>query len=224
VADLAGEVSTKSREVCHTAGDLIPISLDGLMHLIRSSWPTACGAFVVGCLIVWPSPIRAQTFVELAGGWNDIGPAPEYASYSHGFNVRGSIGRQITPRFLLRFDGFTSQFDETITTYVYPPCAQGVVCNAIPYSVVQSQRIAGLAANGLANVDSRGILYVVGGAGLYDTYGGSARWNIGVSAGAGIAVPISGRLHAVVEAKFHDLLGATYGPPWLMPITVGLRY
>jgi hypothetical protein len=32
------------------------------------------------------------------------------------------------------------------------------------------------------------------------------------------------RLRGVVEARWHGLLGATSGPAWLVPITVGLRY
>jgi hypothetical protein len=195
---------------------------------IRSSLATACGGFLFACLLACPRPTGAQTFVEFAGGWNYVGPAPTPGSesYTHGFNVRASIGRPISSRLLLRLDAFTSRFDETTTTYTYPPgpCAFGVACTPIPSYVVQSQGVAGLTANGLVNVDPRGMFYLVGGAGVYDTYGGPARWNLGASAGAGISVPINTRLHLVVEARFHQLLGATYGPLRVLPITVGLRY
>jgi hypothetical protein len=74
------------------------------------------------------------------------------------------------------------------------------------------------------NVDPRGIFYVIGGAGLYEVYGPATELHLGVSAGAGTAVPVGARLRAVVEAHWHGLLGATSGSPWLVPVTVGLRY
>ncbi len=196
------------------------------MNRIRSLFAPAWGGFLFASLLVCARPTGAQTFVEFAGGWNYVGPAPAqaYETYSHGFNLRASIGRPLTSRFLLRFDAFTSQFDEKTTTYAFPPCLFAGPCTAIPSYVFQSEGVAGLTANGLLNLDPRGVFYAVAGAGLYDTYGGPAKLNIGVSAGAGISVPINTRLHVVVEARFHDLLGATYGPLRVLPITVGLRY
>lgn len=77
------------------------------------------------------------------------------------------------------------------------------------------------------SVDPRGILYVIGGARLYDVNGVNApttAWHFGVSAGAGIAVPVAPHLRAFVEARWHGLLGTTSGPSQLVPITVGLRF
>jgi hypothetical protein len=37
-------------------------------------------------------------------------------------------------------------------------------------------------------------------------------------------VPVGGRLRVVLEAREHFLFGANNQPPWLVPITIGLRY
>ena len=84
--------------------------------------------------------------------------------------------------------------------------------------------MSGLIANGLVNVEPRGILYAIGGAGLYNVRAQTTEWHFGASAGAGIAVPVTAHLRAVVEARWHGVLGNTSGSAWLVPITVGLRY
>ncbi len=185
----------------------------------------ACVALALGCLLALPAPAGAQRFYEIGGGWNYLAPAPEGDGYTRGFNIRASLGWQLAPRVRLRFDAFTSQFDDSVQ--LPPPiCLAIYVC--APFYNVEPVRVAGLTANGLLNVDPRGILYVIGGAGFYDVYGrpGShdAGLRVGVSAGAGISVPVGGRLHAFVEARHHELLFATTQPPWLVPITVGVRF
>jgi hypothetical protein len=180
------------------------------MNLLRSRWSTLWVAVWLGCLLVCPAPARAQTFVELGGGWN----VPAGASHG-GSNFRASLGWQVAPNFRWRIDAFTNQFDYT-TTNTFP--CPSVGCG------VPSERVNGLTANGLVNVDPRGIFYVIGGAGLYDVETQTTELHFGVSAGAGIAVPVVSHLRAVVEARWNGLLGATSGPPWLVPITIGLRY
>lgn len=95
-------------------------------------------------------------------------------------------------------------------------------------AILQPERVSGLTANGLVSVDPRGILNVIGGAGLYNAdlvnLRPSTEWHFGVSAGAGIAVPVVSHLRAFVEARWHGLLGDTSGPLQLVPITVGLRF
>jgi hypothetical protein len=82
--------------------------------------------------------------------------------------------------------------------------------------------------NGLASIDSRGLFYVIGGAGLYDAYGDrgndKAGVQVGVSAGAGIAVPVGVRVRAFVEGRYHAMLGGGAQPPWFVPVTVGIRF
>jgi hypothetical protein len=194
------------------------------MKLLCSWWPATWVTLSLAYLFFCPRPLSGQTFFELAGGWNNLAPAPQLKRYTHGFNARASIGRQLTPRFQLRFDAFTSQFDETTTVYFYPPCAFGVVCHAMPSYFGQSMGIAALTANGLVDVDSRGMFYLIGGVGFYDTYGALPTLSTGASVGAGISIPIRARLRVFAEARDHFLFGANSQPPWLVPITLGLRY
>lgn len=194
------------------------------MNLLCSRRSGMCVAAWLGFLVVSPAPADAQTFVELGGGWNCLASVPSGAHYGTGSNVRASIGWQVAPNFRWRIDAFTSQFDVR-TTIVQPfvqPCPS-FGCSG-PGFDFQSERVNGLTANGLVNVDPRGILYVLGGAGLYDVHTQTTEWHVGVSAGAGIAVPVATHLRAVVEARWHGLFGSTSGPPWLVPITIGLRY
>ncbi len=195
------------------------------MNLIRSSLWGGGAAVGIGCLLFCATPVGAQTFIEVGGGSNYLAPPPAGQSYGHGFNVRASIGRQFTPDFLIRFDAFTNQFAETVPL-VSRLNNPGPVCNGCPPPVYSRpyNGIAGLSASGLVNVDARGMFYVIGGAGFYDTYGGAPRLSTGVSAGAGVSVPVGGRFRAFVEAREHFLFGANSQPPWLVPITVGLRY
>jgi hypothetical protein len=194
------------------------------MILVRPSWSIARIALGLGCLLASAPPARAQTFVELGGGWNHVSPAPSGDSYGPGFNARASIGRQLAPHFLVRLDAFTISGQSKDSVQFYPPCAFPGCTRSYYNYTTQSFGIAGLTVNGLVNVDSRGIFYAIGGAGIYDVSRPATELHLGVSAGAGIAVPLGARLRAVVEARWHGLLGATAGPPWLVPITVGLRW
>jgi hypothetical protein len=190
------------------------------MNLLLSRWSTVCAAVALGCLFVIPAPARAQMFVELGAGLNFVSPVPSGVSYGSGSNLQASIGWKIEPKIRLRVDVLTSQFDVKAT--VTPPCPS-FGCSGPGFSF-HSESVNGVTANILADVDARGILYLIGGAGLYDVHTQSTERLIGVSAGAGIAVPMGSRLRGVVEARWHGLLGATSGPAWLVPITVGLRY
>jgi len=189
------------------------------MNLFRSRWSTMCVAAGIGCLLVCPAPSRAQAFVELGGGWNYVAPVASVTS-SHGSNFRASLGWQVAPNFRWRIDAFTSQFDAKSALSL--PCPSD---GCAPSAYIHSEQVNGLTVNGLVDVDPRGILYLIGGAGLYDSQLPTPEeWHVGVSAGAGIAVPVASHLRAVVEARWHGLLGATSGPTWLVPVTVGFRY
>jgi hypothetical protein len=179
-----------------------------------------CVSIGLGCLLTCPRPAHAQTFVEFAGGWNWPAPAPAGDNYTRGLSIRASVGRQIAPSFRWRIDALVSEFDHNVQ--FYPPCAFPGCIH--PYYNTRSVSVAGLAANAMMNLDSRGIFYVIGGAGLYDLHEIATELHLGASAGAGVAVPVGSRLRVTVEARCHGLLGATVGPPWLVPVTVGLRY
>ena len=189
------------------------------MNLLRSHWSTMGVAVLLGCLFVCPAPARAQTFVELGGGWNVFPTVPTGESAFSGSTFRASVGWQASPKFRWRIDATTYHFDSNRggVTPIYP-------CPSFGCGGDQSERVNGLSANGLVSLDSRGILYVIGGAGLYSVTFLTTDWRAGVSAGAGIAVPVASRLRVVLEARWNVLLGTTYGPPGLVPITIGFRY
>lgn len=174
-------------------------------------------------MVACPSPARAQAFVELGGGWNYVTPAaatPHGDTYGHGLNARVSVGRELAPNFRMRIDVLGIQFDHNVQ--YYPPCpAPG--CTRSYYDV-QSNSVVGVTVNGLLNVDPRGILYIVGGPGVYDAFVPSAELHLGVSVGAGVAVPIRAGLRAFAEARWHHLFGGAAAPSQFLPITVGLRY
>jgi hypothetical protein len=179
-------------------------------------------AIGLGCSLIWASPIRAQAFVQLGGGWNYLAPSPGVAgeTYTRGLNIEAAIGRALAPNVSVRLDAFTLQFDHNVR--YNPPCPSPGCTES--YYNAQANSVAGITANGLLNVGSSGIFYVIGGAGLYDAHVPGAELHFGISAGGGITVPVGPSLRAFAEARWHGLLGATTGPSSLVPITLGLRY
>jgi hypothetical protein len=98
-----------------------------------------------------------------------------------------------------------------------------------PSAYLQSERVDALTVNGLVSLDRRGIFYLMGGAGHYqltDINVPGGEGHFGISAGAGVAVPLVGQLRAVAEARWHDLFGTrnTNGPTSFIPFTVSLRF
>lgn len=174
----------------------------------------------LGCLCVFAPSVGAQTFIELGAGLNEVASAPTGAISSHGWNLRVSIDQQFSQRFLVRIDASASELNYRVPFAATCPTTG---CGGQPY-MGGTVDIAGLSANGVLNIDPRGILYAVGGPGLYNVHNRTADLNVGVSAGAGITMPIGARLRAVVEARGQHLFGPTPAPSWLVPITVGLRY
>lgn len=162
----------------------------------------------------------APWFMELAGGWNYSAPAAPGDNYSRGNALRASIGREIAPHVLLRFDAARSAFDHNVQ--FYPPCAPPG-CSG-PFFFTQTAIVSSATANLLVGADPRGVVYFTAGAGIYDAELHDQETHLGASVGAGIAIPIRGRLRAVVEGRYHALVGATNGPPWILPVTIGLRY
>ena len=189
------------------------------MNLLRSRRSTICFAVGLGCMLVLVPPIRAQTFVEFGGGWNYIAPAPYLDGYSHGLNLRLSLGWKLSNRLRFRIDGFTSQFADSLR--IISP-------EGLANARIATVNVTGLTANWLLSLDPHDIVYVIGGAGFYDASGRPGLHedglNVGLSAGAGIRVPISTRLRAFVEARDHVMLGQGSQPPWIAPITIGFRY
>jgi hypothetical protein len=174
----------------------------------------------LGFLLIISASARAQTFVELGGGSSFVGPAGAGTSTTNGWNLRASIGLHIAPGFSWRFDAFTNQFDAK--SNVSEPCPLGG-CSGLT-TVSQAESVSGLTANALVNVDPLGIFYLSGGAGLYDVQTGGSEWVVGVSAGAGVTLPLAPHIRAFAEARWHGLLGVTSGPSSIVPVTIGLRF
>jgi hypothetical protein len=195
-----------------------------LRHLImpRFSLPVAFASCVVGCMLTVASPASGQAFFELGAGWSYLAApvAQQVGTYSHAVSGRVSIGRKVTPSLRARFDAVGVQFDQNVQ--YFPPCpAPGCTRS---YYRRQSNSIVGMIGNGVLDVDPHGILYLIGGTGVYAASVPSAEWHLGVSGGAGIAVPVRTDLHVFVEAAGHHLFGRTAGPSHFVPITIGLRY
>ncbi|MBI3568578.1 MAG: hypothetical protein HY084_10325 [Gemmatimonadetes bacterium] len=190
------------------------------MNLIRSTRPFAHVVIGLAVTLIGAAPLRAQSFVEFGGGWNYFALGPDGGKFANGYNVRASVGQVAAPHVSVRLDLFTVEFDRKMQ--LYPPCAYPGCTH--PFYDTQSMGAAGLTANVIWNVDSRGILYAIGGAGFYDLHGAVSELRPGVSAGAGIAVPVGVRLRAIVEARWHGLISTTAGPSSIVPITLGFRY
>jgi hypothetical protein len=192
------------------------------MDLLRSQWTTLCAAALLGFAFVCPTRASAQLFGEIAGGSNFVPTLPSGATYASGSNFRVSVGWKVAQNFSWRLDAFTSQFDSK--DHQNLPCPT-FGCPASAY--INDEHITGLTANVLLSVDPRGIFYLIGGAGYYNVNNAGLtviQPLFGLSAGAGIAIPMGARLRGVVEARWHGLVGATAGPTWLMPVMIGLRY
>jgi hypothetical protein len=173
-------------------------------------------------MMVVAPPVFGQTFFELGAGWSYLAApvTPQIGTYGRAVNGRVSIGRQVAPRVRVRADVMGLHFDQSVQ--YFPPCAAPGCTH--PYYKTQSNDIVGVIGNGLVDVDRRGILYLIGGAGAYGAFVQSTERHLGVSAGAGIALPVGTDLRVFVEATGHHLFGRTTGPSRFVPITIGLRY
>ncbi len=194
------------------------------MRLFQSPISPRTGAICLGALLACPVTADAQTFIEVGGGWSYMAPAPTGQDFSRSYSIRASIGQRLSHDVLLRFDAVVNQFGETVPYISHLNNPGPIGGSSTLYYNRRYNGVAGLTADAVANLDARGILYVLGGAGFYDTYGGTPRLSTGLSAGAGIAVPIDARLRIFAEARSHFLFGAGEQPPWVAPITIGLRW
>ena len=159
-----------------------------------------------------------------------------YAHTTHGFAFQASVGRRFTGRSTWRLDVFTSQFQLTqpshfagVMCVVNPP--PGTCCGICPLGTTAGLvGVAGLAASELVSVTR-----AASGFRMYVFVGPeTAYWyqhpdvrgvlRLGGSGGAGVTVPIRGRIQAVVEARYHALIDAPSQPTWFLPLTFGIRF
>jgi hypothetical protein len=189
--------------------------------LRRSPLSIACAAVWIGLVLCGAPRVHAQTFAELGGGSSYLGPAAGADSYGRAFNVRASLGRELSSDLSIRFDGFTNQF----TDHTFVPSHLNNPFGSSLAPVQEAAGVAGLSVDAIAGIDSRGIFYLLGGAGVYDAFHGRAfSFSTGALAGAGIAVPVSGRVRIFVEARKDFLFGPHPAPAWLVPLTAGFRF
>ncbi len=193
-----------------------------MLKLGRLGFRHALGYALVAAL---SSQSSAQTFVELGVGPDYATPRSDAASdfYRNGFTIRASFGREFARHFGLRLDGTLSRFNQNVQ--VYPPCPSAPAGCTREYFEPTSSSVVSLSANALVPVDSRKIFYLVGGAGYYGTRNQFASdQHFGISAGAGVAIPITHRWRGVVEGRYHAMLSGLTGPFAVVPITAGFRY
>jgi hypothetical protein len=188
------------------------------MNLLRSRCAGVFAVVAFACLIAVPSLARAQTSFELGGGWSNL-KASGPAAWGRGWSARASIAWQIAPKFRWRVDAFTSHF--RAKEFISQPCpAPPLGCSGPGFGYF-SQNLNGLDVNGVLNIDPRGILYALGGAGVANLSDGSSTQTLFVaSAGLGVAVPVAGRVLVFIESRWDALLGFTQGPNAQVPITL----
>jgi len=165
--------------------------------------------FVLACA----SPLGAQIFVEGGGGWT----YPQQSASQGGYNLRAALGRAITPRVRVRLDAFMMRFNDKIP--VYPYSCPSFDCVYVQHETLHEGRVGGVAATGLLNIDPHGILYVLGGA----THLFANERHPGLTAGAGLTVPVGVRPRVFAEARWMTF-STRYFAPRAVQITVGLRY
>ncbi len=178
-------------------------------------------------LLASPGTASAQTFYGLSAGLNYSGPAPAGDSFTQGFAVQASVGRQLVPGLSVRLDAFTSRFDDSRPSAACPCPTSSPGCCA---GFAKPVGVAGLMANGLMNLQPpvAGVgMYLIVGAGADYLYqhpsaGGAVRPDL--SAGGGVTVRMTNGSRLFLEARYHDLLGSPSPPTWLVPVTFGIRF
>ena len=166
--------------------------------------------------------IRAQTRVEVGVGpsiFAQRGGSPSGGYPTQG-TVRVSIGEETASQLSWRFDGVASLFDHQ--KLYYPPCPSNG-CGGPSY-LHETNSVVGVEANALLTFDSRKRFYLLAGTGIYNASITAAEQHIGVSAGAGVALPAGARMRVVIDAHWTALLGGGSAPASIAPITVGLRF
>ncbi len=178
-------------------------------------------------LLASPGTASAQTFYGLSAGLNYSGPAPAGDSFTQGFAIQASVGRQLVPGLSVRLDAFTSRFDDSRPTAACPcPLSSPGCCAGFAKPV----GVAGLMANGLMNLQPpvAGVeMYLIVGAGadyLYQHPGAGRAVRPDLSAGGGVTVRMTNGSRLFLEARYHDLLGSPSPPTWLVPVTFGIRF
>lgn len=182
----------------------------------------AIQAGAVAALLGFGGQASAQQFTEIAIGWSGIASQPASARdrFRSGPYVRGSIGEPVGPRINLRTDLhvvlFNLQIPETL------PCPS-TGCTGAIYDD-HTRVIGGVTESALVDLDRRGFVYLVGGAGLYNAETQVNSFHVGAFGGIGIRIPYGSHFRVLAEATWHGLAPESGAPRWVAPLGVGLRF
>ncbi len=153
---------------------------------------------------------RVGTFSSASGAVSTFGPSLEVA-------VRGAVA----PRIFLGGEavGLTFYRNQSFAE----PCPSGGPCNTAVYGD-RFSGLLGFALSGQLDVDSQGRFFLTAGAGGAALFLDLPRARALVSAGAGIALPINGRIVGLVKAEWLELLSNPDGPSRFVPVSFGVRF
>jgi len=195
-------------------------------------------ALGVALLLVWPVSAPCQTTYSFGGGLNVARTVPTgypfyHGSTTQGFAVQASLGRSYSRRLGWRVDVFASQFQLTLPLDFAGVLCQsnpppGTCCGICPTRTANGLvGVIGVAMNQLVNVTPAAFPV-----GMYLMWGAETDYmyqhpdvralRVGASVGGGLTLPVAGRFHAFVEARYHHFVDAI-APTSLLPVTVGLR-
>jgi hypothetical protein len=174
------------------------------------------------CLAVAAMPARAQHYFEAAAGWDFMSKSGDGGvNESHSYPaLRASVGEALAPHVRLRFDADAMLVD--FHQLIAAPCPQ-FGCPNQPFNR-STRGVYGVTANSLVDLESSGMLYVLGGVGLYDAYTSAQTIQGAVSAGLGLVLTNGPGPRVVLEATGHYFGSNGAAPSWIIPVTLGLRF
>jgi len=167
-------------------------------------------------------PASAQMYLEFSGGWNHVPPQSSASGSvldAHGSNVRGAVGKQIGPRFSLRLEVGAARFNDPVSLVSYSNCATPS-CDSASHASEYSGNVTSTFVTGVLSTNTRVEGFLLAGVGAVTASG----THQGATFGAGLALPLHGRLKAVLDARWIGPLSSRAVAPWIVPVSIGLRY
>lgn len=167
-------------------------------------------------------PASAQVYLEFSGGWNHV-PRQSSASGSvldaHGSNVRGAVGKQVGPRFSLRVEVGAARFNDPVSLVSYSNCAT-TSCGSSAQASEYSGNVTSTFVTAALSTNTRVEGFLFAGVGAVTASG----THQGATFGTGLALPLHRRLKAVLDARWIGPLSSRAVAPWIVPVSIGLRY
>jgi hypothetical protein len=177
---------------------------------------------VAAALAILSTPVRAQGYREVAGGWGalETSHGPSGVRFGSGPYLRGSLGSEIASRLGLRVDADALLF--RMRTPLSLPCAD-TGCSTTLYTS-QSRGIAAINANVVIAVLPHDVVYVTGGLGADEVFAQSNSVHVGGTAGFGVSIPVAQHGKLFGEVAWHAIHGVSDGPSHLVPVGLGYRF